>query len=101
LAPVPGDVAIFLGLDHTPADRARIAEVLDSHPAVKAYMFEDRYAVYERFKQTFCDAPELIAATKPDSLPESFRVTLMRPEDVAALRDAIGPLPGVGEVVSR
>jgi hypothetical protein len=100
-SPVAGSrtVRVFLTTDSTPAQRAAVASALDGLPGVVGYTYEDHQHAYERFKAAFCDAPDLVGATKPESLPESFVVTLRSTTDLSTVDNAVGRLPGVDAVV--
>jgi cell division transport system permease protein len=90
-------VTVFLDSAVTEEQKRAIDSALRKLPSVEGVRFESRQEAYARFKEQFKDAPDLVAATKPDSLPESFRVTLRTASgycEVARVRS----LPGVSEV---
>src|SRR5256886_10402293 len=70
------EVSIFLKPDVTDAQRSSLQNDLKADPLVKEVVYESRVDAYKRFTEQFKDAPDLVHATKPDSLPESFRVKL-------------------------
>jgi cell division transport system permease protein len=82
------EVTIFLKTqDTTQAFKDAITADLRVDPLVETFDFETKQEAYERFKEIYAAAPELIEQTKPDSLPESFRVKLKNPnafEDFSA-----------------
>jgi hypothetical protein len=93
-------VTVFLTDGATPAQVAAVADVLRSSPVVESFHFEDRAAAYERFKQIYVCAPDLIEATKADSLPESFRITLRSVTAFVPFADLVERMPAVDSVVS-
>jgi cell division transport system permease protein len=71
------EVTIFLKVqDTTQAQKDAIKADLDQDPLVQHADFETREQAYENFKVIFAAVPELTSLTKPESLPESFRVKL-------------------------
>jgi cell division protein FtsX len=94
-------VEVFLRPDATVEQREAIAAELGSLPGVVSFAFSDHEDAYERFKRVYACAPELIEATRPDALPESFIVTVSHPAAGATVRDRVGRLPGVDPVAAR
>jgi FtsX extracellular domain len=92
-------VRVFLALTTTPAQKAAVQARLQDLKGVATVEFEDRQRAWHRFSEAFCYAPELVAATKPEMLPESFLVTLAQPSDYTTVQDAVGAMPGVEAVV--
>jgi FtsX extracellular domain len=92
-------VRVFLALTTTPAQKAAVQARLQGLRGVATFEFEDRQDAWYRFNEAFCYVPELVAATKPEMLPESFVVTLRQPSDYDAVKDAVGAMPGVEAVV--
>ena len=70
------EVTIFLKTDVKPEQKEAIKADLDADPLIANYAFETKDDAYNRFKELFAAAPELTSLTKPDSLPESYRVKL-------------------------
>jgi cell division transport system permease protein len=74
------EVSIFLkSQDVTEDQKTAIKTDLENDPLVQTVNFETREQAYQRFKEIYSGAPEMIALTKPESLPESFRVKLKDP----------------------
>ena len=92
-------VAVFFTDAASPAQQAAVAAELESMPQVASFAFEDHHSAYERFSEIYRCAPELVAATKPDALPESFQVTLRYPGDAATVAERLRTMPGVDTVV--
>ena len=78
---------IFLNLDVTPEQQARIERELTSHPDVAAggVKFVSQQEQYELFKLYFNDQPEYLQNVKAEDLPASYRVK-PKVEDVDVIR---------------
>jgi cell division transport system permease protein len=93
------DVTVFLAHDTTAAQKNAIRTALNRLHPVDGIQFEDRQQAYAKFQEMFKDHPDLLTSTKPDSLPESFRLATSATEfDCPALNN-IRRLPGVDDVV--
>ncbi len=81
------EVTIFLKTqDTTQAQKDTIEQDLKQDPLVATYDFETKEEAYERFKEIYASAPELTNLTRPESLPESFRVKLKNPDSFDAFK---------------
>ncbi|MGC9668720.1 permease-like cell division protein FtsX [Planosporangium sp. 12N6] len=92
-------VRIFLAHAVSPAEKSAVEATLRGLPEVTAIGFLSHDEQWRRFAAQFCFAPDLVAATRPESLPEAFDVTLFSPEDYPRVEAAVRRLPGVSEVV--
>jgi cell division transport system permease protein len=95
------EVSIFLKADVTDEQRTSIKAALDSSALVKEVTYESRDQAWERFKTQFRDAPDLVNATKKESLPESYRVKLKDPTKVKELTDEVGTQQGISDIVDQ
>jgi cell division transport system permease protein len=95
------EVSIFLKGDITDDQRASLQNDLKNDALVQTVFHETKEQAFERFKTQFRDAPDLVNATKPDSLPESFRVKLKDPKKVTSLADEFRSRDGVSEIVDQ
>ncbi|MFF5232112.1 permease-like cell division protein FtsX [Dactylosporangium sp. NPDC000521] len=94
----PGfDVAVFLKYGSTAEQAERIDRTLRDSPEVFCLVFETREQAWERFKVQFADAPDLVAATTVDSLPESFRFRVSQAPEAHAVGQRVGGLDGVSD----
>jgi hypothetical protein len=93
-------VAAYLTSDATALQQAAIAAELESMPEVAYFAFEDHVLAYQRFSDIYCAVPGLLATTKPESLPESFQITLRYPGDASTVAERLRTMPGVDTVVS-
>ncbi|MCW6011132.1 permease-like cell division protein FtsX, partial [Micromonospora sp. CPCC 205371] len=89
------DAAIFLRADATDQQRADLDQLLKTDSRVREVRYESRQAAYEKFKQMYRDAPDLVAAVKLEQLPETFRVKLAEPSGYATFITDIEGQPGV------
>ncbi|NJC71570.1 ABC transporter permease [Planosporangium thailandense] len=95
------EVSIFLKTDVTEAQRTSLQSDLKGDPLVQNVIYESRDTAWQRFKTQFKDAPDLVNATKPDSLPESFRVKLKNPEKFQAIYNKYNNRDGISEIVDQ
>jgi cell division transport system permease protein len=96
------EVTVFMKTqDTTQAERDAIDADLKQDPLVENYHFETKQEAYERFKQIYASAPELIAQTKPESLPESFRVKLRNPNQFADFNAKYVGRDGVDTIIDQ
>jgi cell division transport system permease protein len=95
------EVSIFLKNDVTDAQRTSLQGDLGGDPLVQAVQYESREVAWQRFKTQFRDAPDLVNATKPESLPESFRVKLKNAEEFQAISDKYKGRDGISEIVDQ
>ncbi|GAA2645215.1 hypothetical protein GCM10010399_93850 [Dactylosporangium fulvum] len=90
---VPTDATAFLRVDTTDEERAQVGDVLAGSSEVTSYTFENKDEAYERFRWQFRDAPDLVAVTRPENLPESWRFRLRCAADFPAVRDRLQTRP--------
>src|SRR5690242_16704082 len=96
------EVSIFLKNDATDQQRQALADQLAGDPLVKQpVIFETKDQAYAKFKVQFKDAPDLVKATKPDSLPASFRVKLKNPKQFDAIAGEYRGKDGVDDVLDQ
>lgn len=70
------EVAIFLTGDITTEARTALDERITAEPRIVSYEYETREHAYQKFRTLWKDSPDLVAAVKPEQMPESFRVVL-------------------------
>ncbi|MER7889211.1 permease-like cell division protein FtsX [Micromonospora sp. NPDC048909] len=95
------EVSIFLTQEVTEQQRTDLDGRLKSDPLVKEVDYVNKDQAYERFQQMYSDAPDLVNAVKPDQLPESFRLTLVNPEQYKNIYDQYKDTEGVDEIVDQ
>jgi cell division transport system permease protein len=95
------EVSIFLKNDVTEPQQQALASQLHGDPLVKTVTFETREQAYDKFKKQFKDAPDLVKATKPDSLPSSFKVKLKDPKQFDQIAATYRGKDGVDDVLDQ
>jgi cell division transport system permease protein len=95
------EVSIFLNKEVTDAQRSSLDAALRSDPLVKDVTYENTDAAYNRFKEMFRDAPDLVNAIKPDALPDSFRVKLKDPEQFQQISEKYKDTEGIDEIIDQ
>ncbi|MBO4209397.1 permease-like cell division protein FtsX [Micromonospora echinofusca] len=95
------EVSIFLTTEVTQQERDDLGAKLKGDPLVKEVIYENKEQAYERFKEMYQDAPDLVSAVKPDQLPESFRLRLVDPEQYKQIFDKYTGSAGIEEIVDQ
>jgi cell division transport system permease protein len=95
------EVSIFLKNDYTDSQQQALAAQLRTDPLVKDMTFETKEEAYKKFQVQFKDAPDLVKATKPDSLPASFRVKLKDPKQFDQIAATYRGKDGVDDVLDQ
>jgi cell division transport system permease protein len=94
-------VSIFLADDITEEQRVALEAQLEADQLVSSYEYESREEAYEQFRTLFADSPELVEATAPESLPESFRLRLVDPERFQEIDERYTGVAGIDEIVDQ
>ena len=95
------EVSIFLN-DDISADQTQSMQAdLEGNPLVEEILFESKQQAYENARKIFATDPELLDALRPDSLPASFRVKLVDPEQFETIQSQYEGYPGIDEVVDQ
>src|SRR3954463_8017727 len=81
------EVSIFLKVDVTQGQRDALKAELTADPLVQRVTYISQEEAYKQFTVQFRAAPDLVNATKPESLPESFRVKLKDPTKFKEIKD--------------
>lgn len=95
------EVSIFLEAEVTDEQRQAVDQALASDELVADYYHESQEDAYERARDLFADAPDLVEALRPEALPESFRVTLVAPERFAEIAVKYQDQEGISEIVDQ
>jgi FtsX extracellular domain len=93
------NATVFLKPTASPAEKAAVETKLNQLSTVIAIDFLSHEQQFERFAAQFCYAPAVVAATKPENLPEAFELTLANPGDYVAVQTTIKSMAGVEDVV--
>lgn len=95
------EVTIFLATDVTDEQRDQIDASLAADPLVDSYYYESTEDAYEKFTSLFSDAPDLVEAIRPESLPESFRLRLTDPEQFHEISLRYAGVEGINDIVDQ
>ncbi|PWU47923.1 ABC transporter permease [Micromonospora globispora] len=95
------EVSIFLKTDVSQPQIDALKTKLAGDPLVKETVYVDKQEAYKRFQEMFQDAPDLISAVKADSLPPSFRLKLVNPEQYKDIYNQYKGAEGVDEIVDQ
>lgn len=96
----PGvDVSVFLRVDTTDEQVAELDRALRDSPEVYCLAFENKDAVWERFKRQYSDAPELVGATRVDMMPESFHFRVAKAAESAVVEQRVHDLGGIEDYI--
>jgi len=95
------EASVFLVNDIKEADKSAIKSQLDNDPLVREARFESRDEAYARFSEIYQDAPDFVAATKKEALPESFRVKLNDPDRFEEFNTKYEKVTGVDTILDQ
>jgi cell division transport system permease protein len=84
---------VYLKTNATKADIARVQHELATTPHVKRVQFVSKQQAYREQKKRNPEAYQLLGS---NPLPDTFRITPDRPDDITAVRNAISPLAPAG-----
>lgn len=94
-------VSIYLKKDVTDEQRSALQAAIEQDPLVESFFYESKAKAYENFKTMFRDAPDLVNSVKPDTLPESFRVSLKNPEEYQKAFDRYKNYEGISDIIDQ
>ncbi|MEV6299466.1 permease-like cell division protein FtsX [Actinoplanes sp. NPDC051861] len=92
------DVFISVRHEATEQQRDALQEALGADPAVRGLIHETREEAYERFKVLWRDSPDFLQSVDVASMPESFRLKLIRSSQYAEFAATYAGRPGVEEI---
>jgi cell division transport system permease protein len=79
---------VYLKSDAKQKDIDRVQRLIQSQPTVKSVVFVSKAKAYAEEKKRNPEAYQLLGS---NPLPDTFRVTPAKPDDIAKLRDALAP----------
>jgi cell division transport system permease protein len=79
---------VFLKTDATQKDIDRVQRLIQRQPTVKSVKFVSKKQAYNEEKKRNPEAYQLLGS---NPLPDTFRVTPAKPDDIGKLRDALAP----------
>jgi cell division transport system permease protein len=91
---------VFMNLDASPAQKARVESELTQNPQVKTVKFISRDEQYTIFRELFSTQPEYLNNVHKDDLPESYRVApkVKNADVIKSVADTVAKEGGVKEV---
>jgi cell division transport system permease protein len=92
------EVSVFLRDDASPEQIEALNVKISELPEVDTHVFESKEQAYERFKELFKDSPTLVNNVDAESMPQSFRVKLVDPEQFAVIRARLVGEPAIDEI---
>jgi cell division transport system permease protein len=96
------EVTVFLKTTGvTQPQKDALSAAIGSDPLVQSVTFETKQQAYERFRQIYASAPDLINQTQADSLPESFRVKLKDPNTFDQFQAKYATMAGVDTIIDQ
>lgn len=97
----PIDTELFMNVDATQAAVRAVETALSEDPRITDIDHVTKLEALEEFRELFKDEPALIESTTADALPESFRITLVDPDDVADIERAYSNFAQVDKTLTR
>ena len=92
------EVSVFLRDDASPEQIEALNVKIGELPEVDTHVFESKEQAYERFKELFKDSPTLVKNVDAESMPQSFRIKLVDPEQFAVIRARLVGEPAIDEI---
>ena len=92
-------VAIYLSESVSDEQREIVRQTLTTNPRVDDFQYESHEQAFERFKALWKDDPDFVKSVGSQSLPESYRVRLVKPAYYPAFVAQIKRLGGVQDVI--
>jgi len=94
------ELEIFMRVKATTEQTNNVGKMLKSDANVKRTQFLDHKDAYNEFKRLFADQPVLVESVPKDGsgLPESYRVTPIKPELTAVIANEFQNVPGVDTI---
>jgi cell division transport system permease protein len=85
---------VYLKTNATQADRERVKRLIEGTPSVGRVVFVSKEQAYAEERKRNPEAYDLLGS---NPLPDTFRVTPTRPDDIAQVRDALAPVGPSGQ----
>jgi cell division protein FtsX len=91
-------IVVYLSTDVTTGQKDAIGAYLRGLNLVGEIRYESHEDAYRRFVEASRDRPDIIAKVSPETLPESFWLTLADRADLLAVESHLAAQPGVDDV---
>ncbi|MET8001522.1 permease-like cell division protein FtsX [Nonomuraea glycinis] len=106
------EVSVFLCTKNSAAEACKGKAITDPQtqalqkqiqglPGVEKVFYEDQVAAYKNFQESFASNKALVAATKAEDMPTSFRVKLTNPDNYQPIVQSLTGQPGVAQVLNQ
>lgn len=95
------EVSIYLQTDVPEEQRLSLEAELQRNPEVESVDYVSSQEAYEVFQELFADDPALLESVDGETLPESFRLRLVDPENFGVVRSQYVSWPGVEDVTDQ
>ena len=92
------EVSVFLRSDVTEGELDGLRSDLARMPEIETFTYVSKNQAYEEFKELYADKPELYEVLPKDSLPASFRVSLVDAADAEEVAARVQGSPGIDDV---
>ena len=92
------EVSVFLRNDVTEGELDGLRSDLAGMPEIETFSYVSKNQAYEEFKKIYADKPELYEVLPEDSLPASFRISLVDASDAEEVAARVNGSPGIDEV---
>ncbi|MGI8789977.1 MAG: permease-like cell division protein FtsX [Actinomycetota bacterium] len=92
------EVSVFLRSDVTEGELDGLRSDLARMPEIETFTYVSKNQAYEEFKELYADKPELYEVLPKDSLPASFRVSLVDAADAEEVAARVEGSPGIDDV---
>ncbi|HZJ49792.1 MAG TPA: permease-like cell division protein FtsX [Actinomycetota bacterium] len=92
------EVSVFLRNDVTEGELDGLRSDLAEMPEIETFTYVSKNQAYEEFKKLYADKPELWQVLPKDSLPASFRVSLVDASDAEEVAARVEGSPGIDDV---
>ncbi|MDQ5873945.1 MAG: permease-like cell division protein FtsX [Actinomycetota bacterium] len=92
------EVSVFLRNDVTEGELDDLRSDLAGMPEIETFTYVSKDQAFEDFKELWADRPELYEVLPEDSLPASFRISLVDASDAEEVAARVDGSPGIDDV---
>jgi len=92
------EVSVFLRNDVTEGELDDLRSDLAGMPEIETFTYVSKNQAYEEFKKLYADKPELYEVLPKDSLPASFRISLVAASEAEEVAARVDGSPGIDDV---
>lgn len=95
------EMSIYLQNGITSDQQSQLQSQLKADGRVRSVTYESKAEALKKFRQEFADAKDMVASTKEQYLPASFRVGLKDPQQYELVARDYRNKPGVDDIVNQ